>query len=342
MRTSNEHLNVLKVLIVGCGNIAGRFDMNRDFSDFPYTHAGAYARDNRFKILACVEPDVLKRNDFMSHWNILVGFSSINEVLGSGLEFDVISICSPTSNHAHDIEFSLGLAPKLIFCEKPITSSLIESERLVKKCKAANVILAVNQSRRWDPKLSELKVKMLSGQMGTLRSIIGIYNKGVLNNGSHMLDLLNFLIGPVKIKYVGTPIYDFSPEDPTIPAVLETESDVPIYMACAHAKDYAVFELQLIFSKGVISMEEGGMLWSERDVVASKKFKGYMNLDHRINHEGKFSQSMINALDNIYHAISHGGSLNSTGESALLSQRVCEEIKFLSQQTSKNNLCLKN
>jgi len=38
---------------------------------------------------------------------------------------------------------------------------------------------------------------------------------------------------------------------------------------------------------------------------------------------------MLQAVDNIYHSISNGEALASTGESALAAQRLCEKIKRL-------------
>ena len=209
MPNAHNELEPLTVLIVGCGNIAGGFDKGRKLTDFPYSHAGAYIRDNRFKMAACIEPDEARRIEFMKDWNIQLGFASIDEMLNLDYQFDVISICSPTIYHSHDIEVALQLSPKLIFCEKPITTSLHDTERLVEACKTANVMMAVNHTRRWDPAVSELQTDILSGRRGELRSIVGIYNKGILNNGSHMLDLLHFLVGSVIVINVGKPVSDY-------------------------------------------------------------------------------------------------------------------------------------
>ena len=327
MFDAHNELEPLTVLIVGCGNIAGGFDKGCKLIDFSYTHAGAYIRDNQFKMTACVEPDEARRNEFMKEWSIQLGFSSIDEMLDLDYQFDVISICSPTAYHSHDIEVALQLSPKLIFCEKPITTSLLDTKRLVEACKNANVMMAVNHTRRWDPAVSELQAEILSGRRGELRSIIGIYNKGILNNGSHMLDLLHFLVGPVSVINVGKPVNDYLPNDPTIPVWLENEQGVPIHLVCAHAQDYAFFELQLIFSLGVLIMEEGGLYWRERHAVESTTFKGYRKLDDGTRHAGEYPYAMIKAIDNIYRAINRGDSLVSSGESALLAQRMCEKIK---------------
>lgn len=316
----------LRVLIVGCGNIAGAFDSGREPGYLPFTHAGAYSRDDRFSMAACVEPDEKRRRIFMDDWGVPTGFASMDEACSDG-PFDVISICSPTLCHAHDLDVALRLKPKLIFCEKPVTVSLAETERLVAKCRETGILLAVNHTRRWDPDVVKLQADMVAGRWGRLRSITGHYNKGILNNGSHMLDLLNLIAGPLEIIHVGRPVHDFFPDDPTVPVLLEGAQGVPIYLGCGHSADYAIAEFDLVFSNGVLSMEEGGLFWRSRPVADSGTFKGYRVLAEGVRRAGGLPRAMLCAVDNIYHAIVRGGQLASTGESALAAQRLCERIK---------------
>lgn len=323
----NNGLNHLRVLIVGCGNIAGGFDQEHSAHCLPYTHAGAYVRDGRFKIAGCVEPDDNRRNEFMAKWAVPIGFHSIDEILNSNYHFDVISICSPTLVHSHHLEISLRLNPKLIFCEKPVTTALEETKTFVDECHKQNILLAVNYTRRWDPDISKLQASIHNGEWGILRSIIGLYNKGILNNGSHMLDLLHMLVGPMEISKVGKPIYDFFPNDPSVSVWLYGHEDLPVHLTCAHAGDFAVFELQLIFSHGILTMEDGGMFWRERRVKDSDIFKGYRTLSKGVRKNGQYSHAMLQAVNNIYQAITVGEPLASTGDSALSAQRVCEQIR---------------
>ena len=219
------------------------------------------------------------------------------------------------------------LKPKLIFCEKPLTTSVVASKRLVAECAKMNILLAVNYTRRWDAEVLKLQADMKAGLWGQLRSVVGYYNKGIANNGSHMLDLLHLLVGPMEIVKVGKPIDDFFADDPTVMVWLKCPHGTPVLLACGHAKDYAIFELQLVFSRGMLTMEEGGLFWRERRVMDSDTFKGYRMLESGVRRAGQYPSAMLKAVDNIYRVIKQGDPLASTGESALAAQCVCEQIK---------------
>lgn len=335
MTRRNTDSASLRVMIVGCGNIAGGFDEGCPPERPPYTHAGAYAGDGRFELLACVEPDEKRRVEFMSAWNVSTGFCSIEDASASGIQVDVISICSPTLCHAHDLQMALLFKPRLIFCEKPLTSAVATTQKLIDACTQSNTKLAVNYTRRWDADVLTLQADMQAGRWGTLRSVVAYYNKGIANNGSHMIDLLHLLIGPMRIVNVGSPINDFFAEDVTLPVWLENEAGVPVMLACGHAQDYAVFELQLVFSRGVLLMEDGGMFWRERRVADSKLFKGYCTLEEGVRRAGEYPGAMRNAVDNLYRAIQQGDPLFCTGQDALAAQSVCEAIKQKAQPISE-------
>jgi hypothetical protein len=111
----------LRVLIVGCGNIAGGFDPTRSVNDEPLTHAGAYTRNSRFHLAGCFEPDNGRRTAFMQRCSVESGIASIDAAgrkLGS---VDVVSIYSPADLRAGDtltrknvraIRPGFGLPPK--------------------------------------------------------------------------------------------------------------------------------------------------------------------------------------------------------------------------------------
>jgi predicted dehydrogenase len=317
----------LKVIIVGCGNIAGGFDMLQPNHAPPLGHAKAFSMHGGFSLVACVEPDDEKRHAFQERWQVPVGFGSIKDVTAALGHIDVISICSPTSAHADDLQTALNLGPRLVFCEKPVTSNLHEARRLVQEFYDQKVLLAVNYSRRWSPEVVQLKADLSHGDWGNVRSVSAVYNKGILNNGSHMVDLLLHLFGKLRLTGVGPCVHDFLADDPTVSATLLTEQGVPVHLNVAHAQDYAVFEAQIITERGVISMEDGGARWRFRRAKDSEKLPGYRFLNQGEWVEPKGSMALSMAVANIYAALESGCALSSTGLSALQAQGLCDQIK---------------
>ena len=321
--------NTLQVLIVGCGNIAGGFDAERAATLPPLTHAGAFSRHGAFHISACVEPDADRRAAFMHRWGVKQGFADLSAVAAARQagRYDVISLCSPTAAHAQHLESALALRPRLIFCEKPVTPTVAQTAALGARWARAGIPLAVNHTRRWASDVQRLASELRAGTWGAVRSAVGTYNKGVLNNGSHMVDLLHQLLGPLTLLDAGLAVADFWPDDPTVPALLQTETGVPVHLNTAHAGDGALFELQLVCEKAVITMEDGGLQWRLRRVKDSPHFAGYRVLDAGEQREGDYLKATSQAVDNLYQHLSGGAPLASTGHSALAAQRLCEQIR---------------
>jgi predicted dehydrogenase len=316
-----------KVLIIGCGNMAGGYDLLQPDDALPLGHAKAFAKHGGFAVSACVDPDAAKRADFQQRWQVPAGFARVQEVAAEGGQFDVVSICSPTHAHAADIQSALALKPKLIFCEKPVTSQLQESQQAVQACADQHVLLAVNYSRRWSPQVAQLKAELAGGHWGAVRSVSAVYNKGLLNNGSHMIDLLLALFGPLHIVSVGQAVADFFSDDPTIDATLHNEQGLPIQLNVAHAQDYALFEMQIVTEKGVISMEDGGARWRFRHAKPSEQLAGYwfLNSGEWVKPQGSYE--LTGAVANIFEALQNGAPLASSGSNALQAQALCEQIK---------------
>lgn len=315
----------LKVLIIGCGNIAGGFDAQRDPDSMPFSHAGAYARHGGFQLSACVDPDQDKREAFMRRWSVDKGHGLIEEAAGE--RYDVVSVCSPTSAHYRDVLAAIALKPRLIFCEKPVTSSVRETAELVERCEKAGIVMVVNYTRRWDPDVIRLRDELRKGAWGAVRAVTGLYNKGILNNGSHLVDLMHLLFGKLNVLSVGVPVWDMLPDDPSISALLAGPAGVNVQLACGHARDFSLFELQIVTEKGVICMEDGGLNWRIRRVIESPHFQGYRSLDAGEKKPGELPCATLAAVTEIHDALVQGGSVSSTGGNALAAQQICEAIR---------------
>ncbi|MSQ57469.1 MAG: Gfo/Idh/MocA family oxidoreductase [Limnohabitans sp.] len=322
----------LNVLIIGCGNIAGGYDDAQPNENLPLGHAKAYINHGGFELSTCIEPDAQKRVAFQKCWEVARGYESMQSLLVNGFAFDVISICSPTQQHEKDIQIAISLHPKLIFCEKPVTPAYETSLKCIKACQEATIQLAVNYSRRWSSQVTALSEELNNGNWGMVRSVTGIYNKGILNNGSHMIDLLQCLIGSLQIQSVGKAVYDHWSDDPSVDCVLRNQHGVPVHINVADARDYVIFELQIVTEKGVISIEDGGAKWRFRKAQPSSHLAGYQFLNEAETIHQLQSDALTNAVANIWDALTYGKPLLSDGSNALQAQLVCERIKQLATQ----------
>ncbi len=321
---------MLNVLIIGCGNIAGGFDAGRPGTSTPFTHAGAYRAHDGFVLRACVDPDTVRRAAFQKRWEVEYAFDNLEQVLQQGLQFDIISICSPTPCHEADLRLALSLTPKLVFCEKPLTSSLTTSTAMAQRYSDAGIPLMVNYTRRWDPRVRTLSAQLSSGEWGRVRSVSGIYNKGLNNNGSHMLDLLTLLLGPLSVLAAGPAVADMWEDDPSIPAMLLSAQGVPVTLNCGHASDYALFELEIVTERGTAKMENGGLDWQVRRSGPSPTFTGYQTLGESLRQPGGIGHAALSAVSEITSILEGRLSPSCTADDAVAVQRLCQAIRMQS------------
>lgn len=133
---------------------------------------------------------------------------------------DVIAICTPNHLHLEPVSAALA-AGKAVYCDKPLTDTLAAAERIASVAsenKAANRLGMVFQNRFF-PATLEAKRLVSSGALGRLLGFRGAYlhsgnaspeaplkwkldarqGGGVIADlGSHLIDLIIWLVGPVR------------------------------------------------------------------------------------------------------------------------------------------------
>jgi predicted dehydrogenase len=316
---------ILDAVIIGCGDIAGGYDEATDRS-LILTHAGAYRQHPGFRVTACVDPDPMRRRAFMTYWNVSNGFDELDACLAAGPAPDVVSVCSPTSSHAAALERLLASPVRVVFCEKPMTDDLATAQRLVQAYESAGKRLCVNYLRRWDPAMVTLRTEIESGQWGAVRSVTAFYTKGLCHIGAHMIDLLQFLLGPLSAKTVLRRHVDHTADDPTTDAVLATSEDAPVYLVGGDARDYARFEASIACQNGVIEIIDSGFRIRRRPVNDHRFFPSRAHLDAGATEETGLGTALARAVENLYTAATAAAPLASDGASALASESLCEHL----------------
>jgi predicted dehydrogenase len=322
---------MFKSLIIGCGEIAGGFDQDSGNGEAVLTHAGAYRAHDAFSTAICVDPDEAHRKAFMDHWEIPLGFSGLDQCLDlvkqEKMAFDVASVCVPTKDHESALESLLDAPVRAVFAEKPLSGDIEISRRLVGAYEAAGKPLMVNYFRRFDPAMDGLRKSLANGDWGDVLSVSASYSKGILNCGSHMIDLIGFLLGPLSAKVVFRKKNDYAADDPTIDAFLSTHSGVPIYLIGGDAAAFFTFELEITTQNGCISIEDLGKTIRFRRLEAHPLFPSRQCLGQGEWEQTGFDRAMVSALDNLVDFWGGKAALLSDGRNALEAESVAMRLQ---------------
>ncbi len=265
----------------------------------------------------------------MARWGIAQGFASLNECVEAGLAFDVASVCVPTPAHAVVLDALLGLPVRAVFAEKPLTGSFADSRRIVAAYARAGRPLAVNYFRRFDPAMRALKREIAAGVWGRVQGATGHYGKGLFNCGSHMIDLLAYLWGPLDARAVLGRIDDHVPGDPTLDAILAGPGGGLVHLAATDARTFFDFELALTTDKGRLVIEEQGQRLRLRRVKRSPLFAGYRVLDSGKYRPTGIGRALVAVVDNLRQCLDRGEPLSSDGASALAAEATCAALTAL-------------
>lgn len=191
-------MTTLRAGIIGCGRIAGSIEDEAldapGVLALPYSHATAYRDARGVDLVAVADADVEVAKRFADRWSVDAAYGSAEQML-AGAALDVVSICTPTRFHA-DIFCLAAETPGIrgAFLEKPVGLSLAEAGRMTAAAEAGGVRVAVNHTRTYDPVWRRIKQLVDAGEIGEVRAISSRWVEGWSFGGSHLFDLVRYLI----------------------------------------------------------------------------------------------------------------------------------------------------
>lgn len=140
----------IKFAVIGCGHIGKR-------------HAEMIARNPEAELVALV--DIKPASALGAIQTGVPLFSSIEELLSSELEFDVVNICTPNGYHAEQSLKALD-ARKHIVVEKPMALSKSDAEKVIFKALHVHKHLFAVMQNRYSPPSVWIKDLIESGKLG--------------------------------------------------------------------------------------------------------------------------------------------------------------------------------
>lgn len=96
-------------------------------------------------------------------------YSDYRELLARG-DLDFVDICTPEFLHAEQTEAAAAAGVHVI-CEKPMSSTVDEAERMISACEQAGVTLMVAHSRRFTGRYQQIRAAIDRGDIGEVRYV---------------------------------------------------------------------------------------------------------------------------------------------------------------------------
>lgn len=311
------------VLIIGAGNIGAFFDTPD--SENIFTHAHAFSKVKGFNLLGFLDASEERGKEASKIWGGNY-FSTLEEAFNKN-KIDVVSICVPDNYHYDVLKKISNFPIKLVFAEKPLAKNISEANEIIEIFKEKNIRCLLNYSRRFVTEFSTLKDNILNGKYGAFISGNGYYGKGTLHNGSHLIDILRYLIGEINDFQVINHNFDFYDDDPSVSAILNFESSGEFVIQNIPCNNYTIFELEILFEHKRIRIVDSGFKIEEYGVLDSKVFSGYKNLFKEKEYNTELNKAMLNAVINIYNNLIYDEDLKCTLEDGYKDMEVCEKLK---------------
>ena len=193
----------VRVALLGCGRISRN-------------HLDAMEKVEGLRLVAVADAD-RARADAAGAAQGVPAFESLEEMLAA-VPSDLVAICTPSGLHPqHGIVAARH--GRHVLTEKPMAISLEAADQLVQACDAAGVQLFVVKQNRLNPPIQLLKRAVDKGRFGRLymanvtvrwtrpqeyydaepwRGTWEFDGGAIMNQASHYVDLMQWLVGPVE------------------------------------------------------------------------------------------------------------------------------------------------
>lgn len=211
----------IRIAVVGCGRISAN-------------HFGAIeAHREHLELVAVCDTDTEALAVATQKYGVR-GFDSIDEMLGD-VDVDIVALCTPSGMHPTQA-IQVARAGKHVMTEKPMATRWSDGLRMVRECDEAGVQLFVVKQNRRNATLQLLKQAAEKRRFGRIHMVtINVFwsrpqsyydsakwrgtwefdGGALMNQASHYVDLVDWLIGPVESvqAYVATLARNIQVED---------------------------------------------------------------------------------------------------------------------------------
>lgn len=323
-------------VVAGLGKVGLGYDLGIKDSSRVTSHARAYAMHPGYRLVGGIDPEEEGRALLEQYYGV-PAFPDVAAMVAAGIRPEVCSIAVPTPLHFGFFQEIISLCPAAILCEKPLAASTIEGERMVAAARENGCVLAANYMRRFEPGVLALRQLIADGALGEIYKGNAWYSKGLRNNGSHVIDLLSFLLGDagsVKVLDAGRKWEGQDPE-PDFSLIFGTAR---VVLLAGREECFSHIGFELVGTGGTVRYLDGGHRIELRKARTEPVLPGYRTLAP----DAEFLPTDLkryqwHVVDALYQHLDKGKPLHSSGSSALETlgtiECVCSALDQLSESS---------
>ena len=177
-----------------------------------YYHGLAASQVPGLALVATVDPSAERRKAAEEDFPGVRSYETIDELVTDDA-VDAVVIATPPAAHAA-LALQLLRAGRHVACEKPMCLTTAEADELIATASAQDLMLTVNQNRRWDPDFVAIRRALDAGMLGDLFNVetfvggfdhpcrawhseVSVSGGAVYDWGSHHVDWILQLYGSI-------------------------------------------------------------------------------------------------------------------------------------------------
>tara|TARA_B110001450_G_C17625849_1_gene483108 strand:- start:84 stop:1088 length:1005 start_codon:yes stop_codon:yes gene_type:complete len=330
--------NKYSATVIGLGNIGLLYDLDKlNDSKYFLSHTKSLFFHNKFEIKFLIDNDSKKLALAKKIYGDKIIY--LDSLSPSYEPTDIIVLSSiPNVNSSYLDKLKSSKKVKLFLLEKPF----LNKNRKFSIYKKIVDKTYVNYFRKSLPFFKNLKKNIDTNDYGDLVAVNIYYSKGLKNNGSHLIDLMNFLFGSSfntnSIKIINYK-NDYHQEDSSVSFSVDYLYNSKFSSIVFHALDernYSLIEIDLIFgSKRFRIFDSGGKI-ELYSVENDKVFSGYKNIYPHEIVDSDINLYGIHTLDTIYNILEGNEKNFSTLKEEYETQKLKEAVIVKLNNFKKN------
>ena len=330
---------IYSAAVIGCGSIGG---LKPDKYDSPggkniLTHCHALQQHDRTALVAVCDSDEEKANQAREKWGCSAFLST--DDLFTCYKPDIVVVATPTETHAGVLMDVLGHGPGIVIAEKPFCSNYKEAKVVVDTYERAEVPIAVNYVRRYVAEIQILQMAIANGVWGEIYHCQVNYDRGLMRDGSHAIDLCRWFFGEFEYGSVipeftegwamhkSPPITDFSTEDPTYAAHMAFDKCPHVFFCPSDGRKFGLFEIHIMTEKGRVSLVDNSGTMAIAHPVLEPTYGDYYSLPSSNRFfKTHLHTAMMELVDNVVDNLDNERLLLCSGLDALIVHQIYEEV----------------